>query len=191
MTKTFTFFSLLAALFLTSCETVRTYEGPPKQQEEIGRLFTTGTQPNFRMLTLDGKPLTYISPRVVELLPGTHVLEIAANNQWARFILIPVGGVMLSDTLSGSRYQKGSYRVEFAVRAGFTYAFNYPEKYSGPLPETLCIFGEPHDAPGSKENFTKELRTMSAKAEPAGCAPVQGKTNVEPPAEIPKTSEAK
>lgn len=179
------------ALLLSGCETVQTYEGPPKPPSEVGRLFTTGTQPNFRMLTLDGKPLTYITPRVVELLPGTHVLEITATNRWHRFLLVPIAGATVSGTLRGSTYQKGNYRVEFPVQAGFTYAFDYPEKYSGPLPDILCIYGEPHEAPGSKENFAKEYRTMSPKAEKFGCAPVQNKTNVEPPPSGPETSETK
>jgi hypothetical protein len=191
MIQRLAFLPLIAVAFLSGCETVQTYDGPRKQPGEIGRLFTTGTQLNFRMLTLDGKPLTYVSPRILELTPGTHVLEIAANNQSTRFLLIAVPGATSSTILESSRYQKGNYRVEFTVQAGFTYAFDYPERYSGPLPEILCILGEPHDAPGSKENFTKELRTMSKKAEKSGCTPVQDKVNIEPPAAHLQATEAK
>jgi hypothetical protein len=180
--------ALCVATFLTGCETVRTYDGPERPPSEIGRLFTTGTRVNLRTLTLDGKPLTYISPRVLELAPGPHVLEIMASNQRVGGVLVP-GVTVVTWTLRS--YQKGNYRIPFEVRPGHTYAFTYPVGFNGPLPDTLCLFGEPHDAPGSKENYTKELRTMSPSAQAAGCGQVQNKMDVPLDAESSKDADKK
>ena len=164
--------SLVATVCATGCANVPMYDGPERGVSEVGRIFTHSPRPNLRILEIDGKPLSFAMTKVLHLLPGTHVFSLYASNyrEW--------GGVVM--TTWTKTYDHGKYQIAVPIRAGYTYAIDYPINYSGSLPDRLCILGEPHQAPGSWENYTGEERKMSAGAEIVACGDVMEKTHVSP-----------
>jgi hypothetical protein len=160
--------SLVATMLLTACVSPRMYEGPERSKAEIGRFFTHGGNRKLQIVSLDGKPYEFMAPKALQMAPGPHVFEVDASNYWERGVFIMPAYV---STASSKSFDVGTYRIEVPIRAGYTYVFDFALDYVGPLPDKLCILEEPHDAPGSSENYTGEFRTMSPKATAAACGP--------------------
>jgi hypothetical protein len=167
---------LSTAVVLAAFANTPMYEGPPRQKEEVARFFTHSPRANMRILTLDGKPLDFQMVKVLELTPGSHVFEVRASNfRQAGGFIVGLGVVTTPITRT---YEVGQYRIEAVLRAGQTYTVDYPMIHAGPLPEKLCIHGEPHDAPGKSENWSQEFRTMSSNAQVVGCGPLRDKQEI-------------
>jgi hypothetical protein len=165
---------LIAATLMTSCMNVRMYEGPEKTVSEIGRFFAPGRR-NLRIDSLDEKPTT-AAGTVLQIAPGTRTLDVYASNYQVSGYFTPTAGMVI--TSESANYDEGMYRIEVPVRAGHTYVIDYPHNFSGPLPDKLCVIGEPHKATGSSEDFYRVTRTMSPSAEIVACGPVRDKRSV-------------
>lgn len=165
---------LVVAALLASCMNVRMYEGPEKAVSEIGRFFTPGRR-NLRVDLVNQKPLTAVGT-VLQLAPGAHTFDVYASNYQATGYFTPTAGMVISS--ESATYDEGMFSIEVPVRAGYTYVIDHPYNFSGPLPEKLCVLGEPHDAAGSAEDFYRGTRTMSPRAEVAACGPVRDKRSV-------------
>lgn len=165
-----------ATVMLTlGCVSVPMYEGPERNVSEVGRFFTHGPRPNLRILTVDGKPLEIRMTKVLHFLPGPHTFHVQASNYQVEGRYL--GGILIIASESNT-FDQGTYQITAPIRAGYTYMVNYPINFSGPLPDRLCIVGEPHHAPGSSENTTGEERRMSPAAEVVGCGDVTDKKTI-------------
>lgn len=161
-------FAPVAATLLTACVSPRMYEGPERSKAEIGRFFTHGGNRKLQIASIDGNRYEFIAPKALQMAPGPHVFEVRASNYWEKGVfLAPV----YVSTSSSKSFDVGTYRIEIPIRAGYTYTFDFSRDHVGPLPDKLCILEEPHDAPGSSENYTGEFRTMSPQAATAACGP--------------------
>ena len=71
---------LAAALMLTGCSTLRTYDGPARERDEVAIItgdlrFTAGAPLSLLLRSVDGQPLN-ARYNAVEVLPGEHVFVV-------------------------------------------------------------------------------------------------------------------
>ncbi|MDQ1923310.1 hypothetical protein [Massilia pseudoviolaceinigra] len=152
--------ALLPLLALSGCASSRMYQGPTLDRSELALLFIHG-RPNSKYRMIDGKPVDFIyGGRVLEFAPGKHVFQVELST-------FRIEGWPISRQTTD--FLIGTYENEIDMRPGYTYAHDFHTVNAHQLPDSLCMDGEPHDAPGSSVNATGEFRRMSPTGEKLVC----------------------
>lgn len=162
---------LVVLASLGGCTTTRLYDGEPLAKEATAIFHSNGSSSGpFMAWKIDGKKKLFpsiFSPKAAFLAPGNHEIELSV------FIsrgMIP-HGVMLANGEPPPRdfvFQR-TYRFEAGLAAGYSYQIEYPGGSLSGQKFELCLYGEPHDAPGSSVSWGLESREMSAGAVKVQC----------------------
>jgi hypothetical protein len=170
-------------LALSACGTARLYEGPPREPQEVARVFSTvsstGQCESTSLQQVDGEETRHLlyRPDIVELEPGEHQLLYRVSYSGTGPHIEPQGyadskGVWHTYyvTKCGEMY---AYEIDVtvSVRAGYSYV-PAVEMKGGPGPfeyQRLCLTGEPDEWSKEHWGLLGRVRVPSTEAQTLLC----------------------
>jgi hypothetical protein len=163
------YWALLILVTLLGCGSPRyaLYEGTKQPDDRVGLVYDNRAY--LTILSVDGKPTAYTMGKILEVPSGPHRFVLTWNNSFRPPTVF---------TASLFRPKEGDpfADISFEVKSGYTYTFSAMQKDKPILdgvPDKVCFYGEPHNAPGSSVNVTGEYRHPSKSVETIACAPIQ------------------
>ncbi len=164
-------FLLIAfAGLIQSCTTTKLYDGPALSEAESAIFYTNGSIAGpFINWVVDGKKTlqgSLTSPKAVFLTPGKHEIEVNVfiDSSMMRIVRFANG-----EEPARGFYFLRTYRFKVDLLPGYSYQVEHPRFSLAGQKFMLCMYGEKHDAPGSKVGWGHETRDMSENAERIDC----------------------
>lgn len=164
------FLVILLTTALSGCVTRKMFDGEALQEFQAGIIYSNSHSSGPYIRTaINGKKLggSLFTPKRAILTPGNHELDIVVLI--SRGMLYP--GTELADgTRPTSQFIfLRKYSFDLPVQPGYSYRPEYPGWALYSQKFELCVYGEPHDAPGSKVSWARSYRKMSESAKKVIC----------------------
>jgi len=158
-------FSVVAMLIFSGCTMTHMYDGE-KLTESQAAIFYTNSHSSgpYMTFTIDEKKFSpsLLSPKSAFLKPGEHDVALSV------FISRGMLGASRSEVPDDFRLIR-QYEFKLPLEAGYAYQIEHPGFALRDQKFELCLYGEPHDASGSRVSWGYELREMSENAKKVSC----------------------
>lgn len=158
-------FFMVVILFFSGCTTTHMYDGEKLPEAQAAIFYMNGHSSGpYMKFTIDDKKFSPAlwSPKSAFLKPGEHDVALSV------FISRGMLGVSRSEVPDDFRLIR-QYEFSLPLEAGYAYQIEHPGFSLQEQKFELCLYGEPHDAPGSKVSWGHEIRRMSENAEKVVC----------------------
>lgn len=133
----------IAALISGCAAHYQAHQGPALPDGEAALIYDT--RAFLSIFSIDGKKTDYAMGKIVELTEGEHDIVLYFKNT--------PRPVLLSPLFMPGKYQDGMFNFRVNLRKGYSYTIapkmKPGESAFGKIDEA-CIYGEPHNAAGSK-----------------------------------------